>query len=161
MATASYLCPLCLEMTRACIKAHPDKGWITSDQQSFEVFRQAAAQGCFICSGIWNRNDRRHIDWSNLDLKTWLPMGYMEHRPARRENERLFQLTVRYKEREDSGEEGPRFIGMRFCMIPCDGKYRFMPIGICDSLAVLKICQIGITGRCFHLMSCPLAPHRP
>uniref|UniRef100_A0A0B7KEL3 Heterokaryon incompatibility domain-containing protein n=1 Tax=Bionectria ochroleuca TaxID=29856 RepID=A0A0B7KEL3_BIOOC len=109
-------------MTRACLKAHPDTGWITSEQQSLEVFRQAAAQGCFICSAIWNRNDRRRVYWSNLDVKTWLPIGYMEHRPARRENERLFQLTVRYKEREDSGEEGPRFIGMRFCLIPCDDR---------------------------------------
>jgi hypothetical protein len=68
------LCSACYEMLNPREKQKSLGGKVR--KQSFEKFREAAAQKCAICSFIWNLTDEHPLAWSQFPIDTWKPMRY-------------------------------------------------------------------------------------
>jgi hypothetical protein len=68
------LCSACYEMLNPREKQESPE--FNVRKQSFEEFKEAAAQKCAICSFIWNLTDEHPLAWSQFPIDTWKPMWY-------------------------------------------------------------------------------------
>ncbi|KAL0931264.1 heterokaryon incompatibility protein [Colletotrichum truncatum] len=68
------LCSVCTEVVQA-----KDGKWDESPvdtNQRFTDFRDAAAEGCFICSYLWNGVEKYRRQWETMDESEWETMSY-------------------------------------------------------------------------------------
>jgi hypothetical protein len=78
MDTPSHFCSMCLDMLKRLSESSQETPavWLKAASQQFEAFREAAQQGCFICSTLWNLSEEHRVAWSSSPQVPWMPIQY-------------------------------------------------------------------------------------
>jgi hypothetical protein len=106
LSELSRFCKFCILFLQELPEKAKQTRTLRAQDQSFETFRESAYQRCFICSTLWNLNEKYRIAWSNFQPAHWTPMLYIVRRD---EQETFLRLNVIYHDPVRGGTSDIRF----------------------------------------------------